>query len=360
MKNNYISLSLIVFFLLFIPIYIANALALPWEAEDMPDFIYRSFEFALAIAGLIAFGVLVFAGFRYMTSAGDPTKMTDAKDQIFAAFLGLIVLLGSFLILHTLDPHLIKVTPPEIIGIPGRVLAHGHRNVEEITQVIVGDRARLHGFQINLIEIYQPPKGEEIKQKKLTLWTREIFTGRRIPLTVETVKGTTYKNFEYIIFDHNGIVDPIRNQVIPFPGPDTPLKISFSPPPSSIELGFFEEFDFVLRFGDEITIYPDPCPWDRWWDPQCWGRNHGRLALVIGLKSGESEEVYFSVPNLPANIVIHDRPKSGFPTHFTSIEFASIGAAEKTHEIIIRANTRRGRGEEELVREKTLFLTVQR
>ncbi len=81
------------------------------EGEDaLPIFIRYIFTFAIAIAGLIAFAVLVFAGFRYLASAGNPTAMRDARESITAALLGLILLLGSVLLLITINPQLTRLT----------------------------------------------------------------------------------------------------------------------------------------------------------------------------------------------------------------------------------------------------------
>jgi len=79
---------------------------------SLPEYVKYIFNFSIMIAGLVAFGALVAGGIRYLTSAGAPAVMADAKDQILAAFLGLIILLCSYLILVTINPQLriIKIT----------------------------------------------------------------------------------------------------------------------------------------------------------------------------------------------------------------------------------------------------------
>jgi hypothetical protein len=68
--------------------------------------------------GLLAFGVLVVGGIRYLTSAGDPGTIKDAKSQMKSALLGILLLLFSYLILITINPQLVKfsVTEPEEIA----------------------------------------------------------------------------------------------------------------------------------------------------------------------------------------------------------------------------------------------------
>ena len=76
------------------------------EGTQLPDYVKYIFNFAIIIAGVVAFGVIVWGGVRWLTSAGDPAKLKDAKEQVFAAFLGLIILFSSYLILTTINPQL--------------------------------------------------------------------------------------------------------------------------------------------------------------------------------------------------------------------------------------------------------------
>lgn len=80
----------------------------------LPDYVKYIFNFSIGISGFIAFGILIFAGVRYLTSAGNPSAMQDAKDQIFSAFLGLLILLCAWIILTTINPQLIILEIPEI------------------------------------------------------------------------------------------------------------------------------------------------------------------------------------------------------------------------------------------------------
>jgi len=65
------------------------------------------FNFAIAFVGLIAFGVLVWSGIQYFTSAGKTDVLSAAKRQIKSAFLGILLLLFSYLILITINPQLV-------------------------------------------------------------------------------------------------------------------------------------------------------------------------------------------------------------------------------------------------------------
>lgn len=76
----------------------------------LPNYVKYLFNFSIIIAALIAFASFVFGGFRYISSAGSPNALKDAKDQISAGILGLIIILASWLLLTTINPQLIFLT----------------------------------------------------------------------------------------------------------------------------------------------------------------------------------------------------------------------------------------------------------
>ena len=80
----------------------------------LPEYLRYIFTFAITIAGLLAFGAMIYGGIRYLTSAGDPTKMKDAMEQVTAGVLGLIILLASYLILNTINPQLVLPQKPPL------------------------------------------------------------------------------------------------------------------------------------------------------------------------------------------------------------------------------------------------------
>ncbi len=82
------------------------------EADsELHHFFQYLYEWGVGIGGILAFGMLVFAGAQYMASAGNPQKMTEARNRITSALLGLALLLSTFLILNTINPQLTRVRP---------------------------------------------------------------------------------------------------------------------------------------------------------------------------------------------------------------------------------------------------------
>ncbi len=83
------------------------------DESTLPDLIKYLYEWGIFLGGLVAFIALIIAGFQYLTSVGDPARMKDAMDRIKSAFLGLILLLGSWLILNTISPQFTSFPPLE-------------------------------------------------------------------------------------------------------------------------------------------------------------------------------------------------------------------------------------------------------
>jgi hypothetical protein len=88
------------------------------------------FNLAIWLAGLLALGALIYAGFLYLTSTGKPERIASARNQITAAFLGILLLLSSYIVLQILNPQLTVFQIPELkqpkviekVDVPGLAL----------------------------------------------------------------------------------------------------------------------------------------------------------------------------------------------------------------------------------------------
>lgn len=89
-----------------------------------------SFEFfgwlffaVMAFAAVLALMVIAFGGVRYIASAGNSAQQQRAKENIRNALFGLILAMGSVLILYTIDPQLTKLRLPALpdAKVPGGV-----------------------------------------------------------------------------------------------------------------------------------------------------------------------------------------------------------------------------------------------
>jgi len=78
------------------------------------DYIKTLYLFAMGIAGVIAMGLIVFAGFQWLTSAGSYSTISKARNRMSNAIFGLVILLGSYLLLNTINPALVNLKEPYI------------------------------------------------------------------------------------------------------------------------------------------------------------------------------------------------------------------------------------------------------
>jgi len=78
--------------------------------DDPAVYIRYFFIFGLILAGFLAVAALVFGGILYMTS-GTVGKVDRAKTIMGGALTGLVLLLCSYLLLYTIDPSLVILSP---------------------------------------------------------------------------------------------------------------------------------------------------------------------------------------------------------------------------------------------------------
>ncbi len=82
--------------------------------ETPAGYIARLYQFGLMIVGFAAFAMIVYGGILYVFAAGDITKTSDAKDTITNAIYGLILFLGAYIILYTINPELVNLKNPQL------------------------------------------------------------------------------------------------------------------------------------------------------------------------------------------------------------------------------------------------------
>lgn len=84
-------------------LYYVAAFFQPSQFTNLPNVnstsaLQRLISTALAVFGAVTFLVIVIAGFRYVTSSGDPQALGKAKNMIIYASIGLVVSMVAFTI----------------------------------------------------------------------------------------------------------------------------------------------------------------------------------------------------------------------------------------------------------------------
>jgi len=88
----------------------------PETVESTPFTFYARYVFRFLVwgSGILAFLMLIYAGFKYITATGSPDKLRDAKSRIFSALLGLAIIAGSYAIMWRLSPQFVVFNLPSL------------------------------------------------------------------------------------------------------------------------------------------------------------------------------------------------------------------------------------------------------
>ena len=94
----------------FVPLasYEGTPLADVYSTNSLPKFLSGLFTLALSVGGIIAVIRLVMAGYHYMGSDMWSSK-TKAKEIIRDVVFGLLLLLGTYLILYQINPCILNL-----------------------------------------------------------------------------------------------------------------------------------------------------------------------------------------------------------------------------------------------------------
>jgi len=88
-----------------------------YYVKDLACYIAGFYRYFAIVSGILATVMMMFGGFKYVTSFGNPTRISDAKDNIVSATVGIIIVLGSYLLLFTINPALVDLKMPKVTSI---------------------------------------------------------------------------------------------------------------------------------------------------------------------------------------------------------------------------------------------------
>ncbi|MBD3310974.1 MAG: hypothetical protein GF349_00570 [Candidatus Magasanikbacteria bacterium] len=80
---------------------------------NIGEYIKYAYRYGVQAAALLAILVMIFSGFQWAASGGNTDTISRAKKRITGAIIGLLIALGSFAILQTINPDLTKITVPQ-------------------------------------------------------------------------------------------------------------------------------------------------------------------------------------------------------------------------------------------------------
>ncbi|MBU2539716.1 pilin [Patescibacteria group bacterium] len=133
------------------------------------------FNFFIGLGGAIAVLALVIGAIQWMTSAGNPDAVGNARKRIIGSIFGLILLFSSYLIMKTINPALLtNKNPAELPDNFDVILTDGTE--ETPCPPSIDDTSKLGVFKTLK---YKCPEGLEGIMP--TLWVRKFPTANLIP-----------------------------------------------------------------------------------------------------------------------------------------------------------------------------------
>lgn len=74
----------------------------------LKKYLLAIFNWGTALISALAVLVIIFGGYRYMTSGGSPDKVESAKNMIVGALSGLLLIIFAYVILNAINPDILK------------------------------------------------------------------------------------------------------------------------------------------------------------------------------------------------------------------------------------------------------------
>lgn len=86
----------------------------PVTEDTLGNYFRAIYVYFISSVGAIAVAMIIFGGFRWITAAGNASKIQAAQETINSALIGVVLALTSFLILNTINPNLTRLRIPAV------------------------------------------------------------------------------------------------------------------------------------------------------------------------------------------------------------------------------------------------------
>lgn len=83
------------------------------------EYLAAGYKYAIVIAGIFATALILNAGFTLLMAAGSSEKVSYAKKRIGEALIGLLLAVGSYVFLYTINPELVNFRNLRVMAIRG-------------------------------------------------------------------------------------------------------------------------------------------------------------------------------------------------------------------------------------------------
>lgn len=84
-------------------------------SKELVPLIIDIIEFVLGFLGLISVIIIIIAGYRWMTAGGNEKNVEEAKHQLKAAVIGIIIILASWSLVHFVIDNFIGISEQQTL-----------------------------------------------------------------------------------------------------------------------------------------------------------------------------------------------------------------------------------------------------
>ena len=87
------------------------------QVSGFEQYLSLWYNFVLGVSGILATVIIMWGGFKWLTSRGNSAAISDAKDRIWSAVIGLVLLFLSYTLLSIINPRLVNISLPILPGV---------------------------------------------------------------------------------------------------------------------------------------------------------------------------------------------------------------------------------------------------
>src|SRR3989344_1883449 len=87
------------------------------KQASFEEYLALWYNFVLGVSGILATVIIMWGGFKWLTSRGNSAAISDAKDRIWSAVIGLVLLFLSYTLLSIINPRLVNISLPILPGV---------------------------------------------------------------------------------------------------------------------------------------------------------------------------------------------------------------------------------------------------
>lgn len=117
---------------LLVPFTNVDSVTFDKSTKPIADYIKTIYTYALSIVGILSTIVMMFAGFLWITSGGNASRVQDAQAWIASALTGLVLALFSYTFLYLINPALVKFEPIPIKNAESTTVNSGNTNKTDV------------------------------------------------------------------------------------------------------------------------------------------------------------------------------------------------------------------------------------